>query len=111
VSTYRRHNQDSDVDTALLTLSSDNAGNVPKRVYAEFLGFDLGRAFDIIRRDKLLDILQTFSANDLCTTRCHFAIAAPTNWRVSFIHDNHRHPGRRQPQPGIIYRNPRSDTL
>ena len=31
-----------------------------QRVSIEFLGIDLGRAFDTIRRDKLLDTLQTF---------------------------------------------------
>ena len=31
-----------------------------QRVSIEFLGIDLSRAFDTIRRDKLLDILQTF---------------------------------------------------
>ena len=30
------------------------------RVTVEFLGIDLSRAFDTIRRDKLLDTLQTF---------------------------------------------------
>ena len=31
-----------------------------QRVTVEFLGIDLSRAFDTIRRDKLLDTLQSF---------------------------------------------------
>ena len=31
-----------------------------QRVTVKFLGIDLSRAFDTIRRDKLLDMLQTF---------------------------------------------------
>ena len=64
MNTCHRHNQVSEEDAARPTWFSVTAGYALKaqrqRVTVEFLGIDLSRAFDTIRRDLLLDTLQTF---------------------------------------------------
>ena len=59
-----RHNLDSGVHAALRTLPSAMAGYVWKRSVSaiDFFGIALSRAFDTIRRDKLLHTLQTVIA-------------------------------------------------
>ena len=60
--TCHRHNQDSGRSTADVVFGYRwlCAKAQRHRVTVEFLGIDLSRAFDTIRRDKLLDTLQTF---------------------------------------------------
>ena len=80
-----------------------------QRTSVEFLGIDLSRAFDTIRRDKLLDIPQTFRGeSELRMNRFllagHLARAAPVNGRLSRVHNYDWHAARRQPRPqsGVV---------
>ena len=68
-----------------------------QRVSTEFLGIDLSRAFDTIRRDKLLDTLQTFLGES--EMRMIRLLLADTSLepRLPRFRDIHRNAARGQP--------------
>ena len=78
-----------------------------QRVSIEFLGIDLSRAFDTIRRDKLLDTLQTFiGESELRMIRLLLAdtsLEPRLSRRLPRIRDIYRHKGTVWGQPSIYF--------
>ena len=83
-----------------------------QRVTVELLGIDLSRAFDTIRRDKLLEIdlsttnisrrIRNADYRPTPTARRHFTRTATLNRRMPRFRNIYRHAARGQSQPSVI---------